>query len=418
MVQVGDAIPRLPYYHQVYKESASEYVSISGRTGKVDYIGTSLSDLLNQIKAVDTNKGRTIALEEGDYTYDSTVTYTTTHNTTKIIGLGNKFRTTIQPATGFDSPFLSLEGIAYFELSDLLFANNLATFTSPFIRIKDASVWNLFEKLYFINNIDNFQGIGIEIKAETTGQIYFNQFDKVWSRNLAQGYNIDSTTASDASPWINSNFWTDCIGYNCLNYVKLRQKPGTFPVGGSFAWNIWNNCHYQSKNNADPRSQIVYDFDGNGFIQVALVGGTVQWDLNSTYKAVTVPETGWLWIDGTKDLTGRIGGSGITNPAKMKISIGSDALNRNQGIHTDTGDGIKTDFVITHNNDWYYLNKIPQFVRAWAASTDAGEAGYIHVIPNTVTATQMTVRFRNPPRVPNPSGGSNNVKIGWEVLFI
>jgi hypothetical protein len=412
MVQIGDAIPRLPYFHQVYKDG-TQYVSISGRTGKVDYIGTSLSDLLNQIKAVDTNKGRVIAIEEGDYTYDSTVTYTSSHNTTKIIGLGNKFRTTIQPAS--DIPFIELQGTAYVELQDLLFANNLATFTAPFIRMKDVSVWNKLEDLYLINNVGNFQGIGVEIKSESTGQIYFNHFNKVWTRNLAQGYNIDSTTASDASPWINSNFWTDCIGYNCLNYVKLRQKSGTFPVGGSFAWNVFNNCHYQSKGDATPYSETVYDFDGNGFIQVAICAGSVQWDLNSSYDAIKVPTTGWLWLDATKDLVHRIGGTGITNPANMKISIGSDALNKNQGTSTFTGDGMQTEFIITHNNDWYYTNKIPNFVRVWAKSNDALDAGYVAIIPSSVTATQMTAKFQRPPRAPNPPGGTNNVIIGWEV---
>lgn len=415
MVQIGDAIPRLPYAHQVYKEG-SQYISISGRTGRCDFIGTSLSNLLDQIKTVDGSAGKTIGLEEGTYDIDSKVIYQNAHRTTRIIGLGNRFRTVIQPTSNITC--FELEAVPYIHFENLQFANNNATYTSPFIRIKDGSTWNTLEKVMFINNIGDFQGIGVEIKSETTGQVYFNNFDKVWTRNLTQGYNIDSTTASDASPWINSNFWTDCVGYNCLNYVKLRQKTGTFPVGGSFAWNVWNNCHYQSKSDALPYSETVYDFDGNGFIQVALCGGTMQWDLNSAHKAIKVPETGWLWIDGTKDLVGRIGGSGITNPAKMKISIGSDALSRNQGIHTDTGDGIKTDFVITHNNDWYYLNKIPQFARVWAASADAGDAGYVHIIPTSITASQMTARFRNPPRVPNPPGGSNNVKIGWEVLFI
>ena len=345
---------------------------------------------------------------------NSTVTYNAAHNTIPIIGLGNKYRTSIEPSGNF--PCFELSGVAYADFSNLKFANNNTTYTSPFIRMKDACVWNTLSKLYFINNVaDTYKGIAIELKPETTGSIYYNDFIQLYTRWLDTDYNIDSTTPTDTAPWITSNCWTNCRGFHSKFHVKVRQKPGaTLSTMGSFAWNVWLNDHFQSLVGV---TDTVYDFDGNGFIQVALVGGTMQWDLESGHYAVKVPQTGWLWLDGTKDIVSRIGGSGVNSPT-MKISIGSDAIHKNQGTGTVTGDGIQTDFVVTHNHDWYYDNEPPTFWRVWVKSQDAIDAGVPQVIPSTVTPKTMTVRFQRPPKAPNPSSGSNNIIIAWEVYQI
>lgn len=406
MVLVGDIIPHLLFGYEIYKDG-SNYVAIDGSNSQVKYVNTNFATLYNSVKADVGTTGKIIAFREGTYQTDSTLVHTTSHSTPRIMGLGNRFRVILE-ALG-DYPVFEFQGTTYSELSNLGFHNNQATKTTPFINIKDVTVWSVFDNLYMINNDGTDKGIGIQFEALTTGQIAYNQFHKLTTRNLNIAYKVKSDTSTTDGVWVNDNFFNHCRDFNSLQFLKLQQKTGTTSQDGHFDQNVFNACSIQ----ADSVSNNIFDLDDGAFSSIDIGGGTVIWDQTvASPVSIKLGTRSNVILGTTRNVLGKLGGSGFNNGAKLSKSDWQRSL---FGEYTTTvTDSTQTDYVITHNLTYHTPNRY----RVWAGSIDAHNAGTVSVIPSSVTSTQMTVRFARPVRLPNPSTVTNNLKLFWEVEYI
>lgn len=406
MVQVGDIIPHQPFGFEIYKDG-SNYVAIEGINATVKYVNTNFVTLFNSVKADIGTSGKTVAFREATYQTDAAIPLTTAHNTIKMLALSNRFRTMFEPLGDF--PVFEFQGTTYAELSGLGFANNQAARTAPFINIQDTTQWHVYDNLYMINNNGNDKGIGIQFEALTSGQIAYNNFTRITTRNLNNAYKAKSDASVTDGVWINDNFFQGCRDFNSLQFLKLQQRTGTTAQEGHFDHNVFNACSIQ----ADSLTQNVFDLDDGAFSSIHIGDGTIIWDQSvASPIALKLSPRSNVNLGPTVNIVDKIGGSGYNNGAKLSKLDWKRSL---FGAYTTTvTDANQIDYVITHNLTFH----TPSRYRVWPGSVDAHLAGPVNIVPSTVTSTQMTARFEKPPRLPNPTGSTNNLKLFWEVEFI
>lgn len=391
---VGDASSRLGVSHILYKVG-STYIVKSSATGLTTHENTSLSTVLEALKTLNGDNGNSIGWERADYVMDATVTYDSTHKV-KHIGLGDWFRTTITP--GSDITCFKFDGALHCQVENFLFANSASTFTSPFIEMTDVCQFNLFKDLYMNNSNGGHKGYGFKFTLNTTGQHCFNKFDTVITRNLVDGYRLDSTGSSTNGVWSNSNLWFNCVGYDSDTFVKLIQRGGSTVQQGHFDANMFTNCHWQS---GATGPVIAFDFDngGAGLVDVMMTGNII-WDLPASSYSMSVNQYTTVNSVGNVNLDKNITGSGIGTTG---FKLSRDWQTELEGVASFSGTGSQTDFTITHN-----LGLTPTIVHITPLSRDA--MGEYHV--TSITTTQMTVRYKRPPRAANPSA---NITLSWKV---
>ncbi len=405
MVQVGDIIPHLLYGYEIYKDG-SDYVAIDGLNSEVKYVNTNFATLYNSVKTDIGTTGKTIAFREGTYQTDSTLVHTTASATLRLLALSNRFRTSFE-ALG-DYPVFEFQGTTYTQLEGLGFINNQATKTTPFINIKDGTVWHVYDNLYMINNNGSDKGIGIQFEALAGGGIGYNQFHKITTRNLEVAYKAKSDASTTDGVWINDLFFNHCRDFNSLQFLKLQQRTGTTVEEGHFDQNVFNSCSIQ----CDSVSNNIFDLDDGAYSTIDIGGGTTIWDQTVASPVSLKLGTKSNVIFGTtRNILGKLGGSGYNNGAKLSKLDWQRSL---FGVHNETSDGLKTDYIITHNLIYHTPNRY----RVWTGSRDADESNPVWIVPSSVTSTQMTARFSKPPRLPNPATETNNVKLFWEVEYI
>lgn len=407
---VGDTVIRSPYSHQVWKEG-STYKS-RDRNGVIEVENSDFLTLFNTLKTTIGTSGDEICLEKGTYQLSDKIPLSGSHNTLNVKGLGNKFRVMFEPLGDF--PCFELSDCDYFELWNVGFINNQSTRTAPFVNIKDNCNFGKYFNLYMINNYktggttQTYQGIGVQFECVSTGQTYYNRFFNLDTRNLNQVNKVKSSASSVDGVWVNSNSWLQCYDFNSNQFLKLDQRTGTTSQEGHFDHNVFLDCHIQ----CHPLSNNIFDLD-SGFSNVHIGGGTMIWDqIVASPISVKVSPTTRLQLGINSNVDVYLGGSGYNNGARISRSNVQTEL---FGMAQFTSDGIQTDFPITHNFGLNNASRVPTKWKVWSASVDGNLALPVRVVDGSVTSTQMTVRFAKPPRAPNPSTVTNNIKIFWEV---
>lgn len=407
---VGDLDNTEWYDYLVYPLGAFNYKVKNGATGLVAFEsnnGAGPADALatlNYCRDQITNVGKTVALKDGYYPVSATFLLDNTAVT------GNA--ASLQAYTGIHSrwglaqiralgnfPAITIKNTTI-ELENLYLTHNTAGYTADVVEILDGCANVSINRCRF-NDFLRYAGsaVGLHIADGTKSQYKIDITDC----NM-NGFDNNIRVRQDAGAaltgWMNSIRISNNYFWGSKRALKVEGTTGQ--AGNHMEEWHWIDNHWQYDGlNPTPSNEAVFMYEGASntvpcrgqhFTQ------TVTWDTpaNVNFANFKVGDDADFYGCRNDNKIGGAGAGGIT------IIRDSSYITR-KGQATLSGTGSTRDFNITHS-----LNVIPKKVSVNAVSIDAAYAG--NPVVTAITSTNITVRFRRPPRQ-----GSNNVLVSFVI---
>lgn len=322
-------------YHII--KSGSTYYVLNSALETIDSSTTLTTPLNSLLTTIGTSK-KTIQFGNGDFSFTTTVSITSSHDYLTIKGRG--FGTRFLAAT--DIPCLYLDGCRYVTVNNLAFANDsLTTKASAFVDLGDATTFNTFNHIQMMQNntaggTDIQKGIGFRFICDGGGLCYFNTFEDIIYRNLDYCNVVDTTGSTTASVWVNGNHWINNRAFYFLSFLKVSQKGGGPGSEGLFDANSFNGIDLQCNPTGAEQTTTVFDFEGvagQGYVTCRMVD-IISWDKNAAGFALKVTPRTTLFIEACQNIDTSITGTGAgTGGAKINPTIAITPTERKGGMY-------------------------------------------------------------------------------------
>lgn len=400
----------------IYKSGSNHKLfrsNLTDETAGVIDTQTDFDTLWSGFKTLVGSNPATVEIRNGVYDYDTTLTPTGSGFT--IIG-ESKYDTVLRPQ-GNISAFStnSQERITIKNIKMLTELGN--TYTKKLLEVLVNGIsrpYFHFEELV-LDHIQTSvrQQYGSALGFQLTGNnpaISWVTARDILSNGFINTVLIDSNSGSPTgNVWINDLTFDRVIGIHSFNFVKTDQ----LNTHDSFMYNF-THCGHQTTF-IDGTTGHMFDIDDNSGARhfVWNIHQSIFWDpVNTNHKFLKANTNCRVNITDCDNIDNRyMGGSGWDSTNEIWNSGAlvkrSSYHNIKQGISTQSGTGLQTDFHINPGKLYQNADKCKIFIQT--ISNDIMSIPYTIRDDNRLS-NQFTVRFSRPPRA-----GTNNIIIHWEV---
>lgn len=386
---------------------------LSDETAGVIDTQTDFDTLWSNFKTTVGSNPCSVALRNGVYDYDTTLTPTASGF--QITG-ESRYDTVLRPQ-GDISAFStnSLERITIKNLKMLTELGN--TYTKKLLEV----VANGISRPYFhfeMLTLDHIQtsvrqqyghALGFQLTGNNPALSWITCRD-ILSNGFLNTILIDSNSGSPTGNiWINDAIVQRVIGIHSFNYLKTDQ----LNTHDSFSWNF-SHCGWQSTA-VDGTSAHMFDIDDNSGARhfVWSMDQCIMWDpANTNKKFLKANNNCRVNIRDCDPIDNRYMGGNGWDSTNEKWNSGARVQrdsyeNVITGFSTFSGTGLATDFSITPSKLFQNAEKCS--IKLTPISNDVATIPW-SVRDDNRSANNVTIRFARPPRV-----GTNNIIIHWEV---
>lgn len=400
----------------IYKAGSNHKLfrsNLTDETAGVIDIQSDFDTLWSNFKTTVGANPATVLLRNGVYDYDTTLTPTASGF--QVFG-ESKYDTVLRPQGNISA--FSTNSLERITIKNVKMLTELgATYTKKLLEV----LVNGISRPYFnfedlvLDHIQTSvrQQFGSAIGFQLTGAnpaISWVTCRDILSNGFLNTILCDSNSGSPTgNVWINDLTFERVSGIHSFNFVKTDQ----LSTHDSFKWDF-HKCGWQTTF-IDGTTGNMFDLDDNSGARhfVWTIDKCIMWDpVNTNKKFLKVNNNCRINIENCDPIDNRYMGGAGWDSTNERWNSGalvhrSSYHNRKQGISTQSGTGIATDFNINPGKLHQNADKCMIFIAPM--HQDIRELPWS--IPNSlVAANQFTVRFARPPRK-----GTNNVVIFWEV---